>query len=60
MKPHESRRVWEHVTTSLRNGDEQAAGDAKHKVEEAQREKAKARKESGEEWKQRVRYLKLM
>ena len=32
MEPNESRRVWCHVTSALKEGNEQAAGDAKHEV----------------------------
>jgi hypothetical protein len=50
MEANESRKVWRHVTSALKEGNEQAAADAKHEVEEAQREKAKYRKERGIEW----------
>lgn len=53
MEPYESRRVWQHVTDALKQGQESIAADAKHEVEEKQREGVKARKEAGIEWKQK-------
>ena len=47
MEPYESRRVWQHVTDALKQGQESIAADAKHEVEEKQREGVKARKEAG-------------
>jgi hypothetical protein len=32
MEANESRKVWRHVTSALKEGNEQAAADAKHEV----------------------------
>ncbi|XP_028027331.1 oxysterol-binding protein-related protein 9 [Bombyx mandarina] len=48
--PHESRRVWRHVTCALRAADCDAATLAKRHVEQAQRDAVKHREASGEKW----------
>ncbi|XP_003390235.1 PREDICTED: oxysterol-binding protein-related protein 9-like [Amphimedon queenslandica] len=52
QEPIESKRRWRKVTEALKENDIEAATDAKHELEEKQRADAKARLESGTEWKQ--------
>lgn len=53
QEPNESKRQWRDVTIALQNQDEQAATDAKHKLEEQQRSDARERAEQGIEWQQK-------
>ncbi|CAH2089813.1 unnamed protein product [Euphydryas editha] len=46
----ESRRVWRHVTAALRAADTDAATAAKRRLEQAQRDAAKKRADSGDKW----------
>lgn len=48
--PHESRRVWRHVTCALHAADCDAATAAKRAVEQAQRDAAKLRDHGAEKW----------
>ncbi|XP_028177613.1 oxysterol-binding protein-related protein 9-like isoform X1 [Ostrinia furnacalis] len=50
QQPHESRRVWRHVTCALRAADTAAATDAKRRVEQAQRDAAKQRDAAHDKW----------
>ncbi|XP_013137501.1 PREDICTED: oxysterol-binding protein-related protein 9 [Papilio polytes] len=47
---HESRRVWRHVTAALRAADTEAATAAKRRLEQAQRDLAKQRLDTGDKW----------
>ncbi|KPJ03194.1 Oxysterol-binding protein-related protein 9 [Papilio xuthus] len=47
---HESRRVWRHVTAALRAADTDAATAAKRRLEQAQRDLAKTRHDTGDKW----------
>ncbi|CAH2042678.1 unnamed protein product, partial [Iphiclides podalirius] len=47
---HESRRVWRHVTAALRAADTDAATAAKRRLEQAQRDRAKQRADTGDKW----------
>uniref|UniRef100_A0A1I8I4M4 PH domain-containing protein n=1 Tax=Macrostomum lignano TaxID=282301 RepID=A0A1I8I4M4_9PLAT len=51
--PNESRRLWEGVTRSLKTGDIPSATEFKSRLEQEQRDAAKARLERGERWRQR-------
>ncbi|XP_015121119.1 oxysterol-binding protein-related protein 8 isoform X5 [Diachasma alloeum] len=46
----ESQRLWQAVTIAINNDDQIAATDAKTALEEAQRERAKDRKQNNQEW----------
>lgn len=46
----ESEKLWEKVTLAINNDDQVAATEAKTQLEEAQRERAKERKDMGGEW----------
>ncbi|XP_063988726.1 oxysterol-binding protein-related protein 8 isoform X11 [Diachasmimorpha longicaudata] len=46
----ESQRLWQAVTIAINNDDQIAATDAKTSLEEAQRERAKDRKQNNDEW----------
>ena len=48
--PNESQRFWEKVTTSIKEKRYQEATKLKVELEERQREKAKDREKSGDEW----------
>ncbi|KAI8419798.1 hypothetical protein MSG28_008449 [Choristoneura fumiferana] len=48
--PLEARRVWRHVTAALRAADTDQATAAKSRVEQAQRDQAKARQANGDQW----------
>merc|ERR1711871_1730825 len=50
MKDHESRRLWRNVTAALKQGDVNTATSHKLALEDAQREGAKQRKETGSDW----------
>ncbi|KAL9620606.1 MAG: hypothetical protein Q9160_004860 [Pyrenula sp. 1 TL-2023] len=51
--PWESRRAWSGVTAALREGNMKGVSEAKHKLEEGQREmRRKEEKEGGQKWKQ--------
>ena len=52
---YESRRLWKNVTKHLKDKDVEGATEFKHQLEQRQREEAKARKESGEKWKHKVK-----
>jgi len=52
--PWESRRLWADVTAGLRAGDQEAATDAKCKLEEAQRAAVKQRDEEKSEYKTKL------
>ncbi|CAG9813105.1 unnamed protein product [Phaedon cochleariae] len=47
---NESRRLWKEVTAGLKFNEIDRATNAKQALEQKQREEAKDRKESGEEW----------
>ncbi|XP_015591922.1 oxysterol-binding protein-related protein 8 isoform X2 [Cephus cinctus] len=46
----ESEKLWHSVTLAINNDDQIAATEAKTQLEEAQRDRAKERKNSGQEW----------
>jgi len=46
----ESEKLWLAVTQAINKDDQVAATDAKTRLEEAQRERAKERKRLGQEW----------
>ena len=46
----ESEKLWHAVTLAINRDDQTAATEAKTKLEEAQRERAKERKSLGQEW----------
>ncbi|GAA6048842.1 hypothetical protein JCM3770_003647 [Rhodotorula araucariae] len=48
--PNESRRLWNRVTAAIKAKDLDAATDAKGAIEDAQREAARERDASGEQW----------
>ncbi|XP_070531342.1 oxysterol-binding protein-related protein 8 isoform X4 [Cardiocondyla obscurior] len=48
--PWESEKLWYAVTQAINKDDQIAATDAKTRLEEAQRERAKERKSLGQEW----------
>ncbi|XP_063366968.1 oxysterol-binding protein-related protein 9 [Cydia amplana] len=50
QQPHESRRIWRHVTAALRAQDCEQATLAKSRVEQAQRDQAKQRAANGDKW----------
>ncbi|XP_045477883.1 oxysterol-binding protein-related protein 9 isoform X2 [Harmonia axyridis] len=50
QEENESRKVWRDVTLGLKVNDIDKATAAKQKVEQRQRDEAKERKETGEEW----------
>ncbi|KAI8117469.1 hypothetical protein FF38_13358 [Lucilia cuprina] len=50
QEEYESRRVWKEVTAGLKFNDIEKATNAKCKVEQIQREEAKARKETEMSW----------
>ncbi|KDQ17742.1 hypothetical protein BOTBODRAFT_105620 [Botryobasidium botryosum FD-172 SS1] len=47
QEPNESRRLWSKLTDAINQKDMEAATDAKNAVEDAQREEARKREESG-------------
>ncbi|KAI4885225.1 hypothetical protein NFI96_027812 [Prochilodus magdalenae] len=47
----ESRRLWQHVTKELKEGNIDAATEHKHQLEEGQRAEEKQRADSGSPWK---------
>lgn len=49
--PHESLRFWGGVTEAINSKQFSKATIVKQELEEAQREKAREREKSGEEWK---------
>eukprot|EP00116_Pleurobrachia_bachei_P014943 sb/3475205/ len=55
QRENESRRLWRHVTLALQQNDIDSATEAKHKLEERQREEGRARAAQGTEWKPTVR-----
>lgn len=48
--PWESEKLWYAVTQAINRDDQVAATEAKTRLEEAQRERAKERKSLGQEW----------
>jgi len=48
--PWESEKLWHAVTQAINGDDQTAATEAKTRLEEAQRERAKERKSLGQEW----------
>jgi len=54
QEKHESRRLWREVTAGLKSGDIQGATSAKAALEQRQRVEAKARKEDGTKWENRM------
>ncbi|XP_077268083.1 oxysterol-binding protein-related protein 8 isoform X2 [Temnothorax americanus] len=48
--PWESEKLWYAVTQAINSDDQVAATEAKTRLEEAQRERAKERKHLGQEW----------
>ncbi|KAF8323438.1 Oxysterol-binding protein [Clavulina sp. PMI_390] len=48
QEPNESRRLWSKLTNAIRNKNMDAATESKAEVEDAQREDAKKREESGQ------------
>lgn len=46
----ESEKLWYNVTQAINRDDQVAATEAKTRLEEAQRERAKERKTLGQEW----------
>lgn len=48
--PLESRKVWSQVTLALKNKNLEEATHQKFIIEDGQRNKAKERQETGEEW----------
>ncbi|XP_075256101.1 uncharacterized protein LOC142348591 isoform X2 [Convolutriloba macropyga] len=50
QEEHESRVVWKELISNLREKCWPEASEAKHKVEQEQREKKKEREKTGEEW----------
>ncbi|XP_034985440.1 oxysterol-binding protein-related protein 11 isoform X2 [Zootoca vivipara] len=48
--PFESRKLWQHVTESLRDGDIDKATEHKKALEERQRNEERLRAETGEPW----------
>ena len=46
----ESEKLWLTVTQAINRDDQVAATDAKTRLEQAQRERAKERKSLGQEW----------
>ncbi|XP_059364239.1 oxysterol-binding protein-related protein 10-like [Carassius carassius] len=48
---YESRRLWQHVTATLKAGDIDAATEHKHQLEEKQRREGKQRTASNTTWK---------
>ncbi|XP_043495978.1 oxysterol-binding protein-related protein 8 isoform X2 [Polistes fuscatus] len=48
--PWESEKLWLAVTHAINRDDQYAATEAKTQLEEAQRERAKERKNNGQEW----------
>jgi len=54
QEKHESRRLWREVTAGLKSGDIQSATQAKAALEQRQRMEAKARKEDGTKWENRL------
>lgn len=48
--PWESEKLWHTVTLAINRDDQVAATEAKTRLEEAQRERAKERKRMGQEW----------
>ncbi|XP_070167345.1 oxysterol-binding protein-related protein 8 isoform X4 [Polyergus mexicanus] len=48
--PWESEKLWYAVTQAINRDDQLAATEAKTRLEEAQRERAKERKSRGQEW----------
>lgn len=57
QEENESRKVWRDVTLGLKVNDIDKATAAKQKVEQRQRDEAKERKETGEEWNTKVGYF---
>ncbi|XP_031724470.1 oxysterol-binding protein-related protein 10-like [Anarrhichthys ocellatus] len=49
--PYESRRLWQHVTASLKTGNMDAATEHKHRLEERQRREGKQRAATKTPWK---------
>ncbi|KAM6936663.1 oxysterol-binding protein-related protein 10-like [Lycodopsis pacificus] len=49
--PYESRRLWQHVTASLKAGNMDAATEYKHRLEERQRREGKQRAATKTPWK---------
>ncbi|KAK9513273.1 hypothetical protein VZT92_026819 [Zoarces viviparus] len=49
--PYESRRLWQHVTASLKAGNMDAATEHKHRLEERQRREGKQRAATKTPWK---------
>ncbi|XP_040020205.2 oxysterol-binding protein-related protein 10 [Gasterosteus aculeatus] len=49
--PYESRRLWQHVTASLKSGNMDAATEHKHRLEERQRKEGKQRAATKTPWK---------
>lgn len=62
--PWESEKLWYSVTQAINRDDQVAATEAKTRLEEAQRERAKERKSLGQEWIPKyfvqVRYTSLL
>lgn len=60
MKPiceqeeNESRRLWKEVTAGLKFNEIDRATNAKQALEQKQRDQAKERKDSGQEWQTKV------
>ena len=52
----ESRNYWKSVTVALKNQDVQGATNAKHNIEQKQRELAKNREENNQKWTNRVSF----
>ncbi|ORY80471.1 hypothetical protein BCR37DRAFT_381143 [Protomyces lactucae-debilis] len=50
MNPVESRRLWHETIEAVKARDQVRATNAKSVIEDAQRDKAKARADAGEEW----------
>lgn len=47
---NESRRLWEQVTYNLKSGNIDAASDAKYRLEQRQRDLARHRRETHQDW----------
>lgn len=54
QEPYESRRLWRKVTAALKMQDVDAATNAKHAVEQSQRDQVKERQETNSKWINRV------
>jgi hypothetical protein len=54
QEERESVRLWEKVTTAIRNKDQTAATDEKSRIEDMQREEAAKRADEGVDWRPRL------